>query len=45
VNLQILAAIAQLVRKAKRVIKKIQEAEDISMILDVLKDEEERIDD
>jgi len=45
VNLQILAAIAHLVRKAKRVIRKIQEAEDISMILDVLKDEEERIDD
>lgn len=45
VNLQILAAIAHLVRKAKRVIRKIQEAEDISMILEVLKDEEERIDD
>lgn len=45
VNLQILAAIAHLVRKAKRVIRKIQEAEDISMVLDVLKDEEERIDD
>jgi PTS system nitrogen regulatory IIA component len=45
VNLQILAAIAHLVRKAKRVIRKIQEAEDISEILDVLKDEEERIDD
>lgn len=45
VNLQILAAIAHLVRKAKRVIKKIQEAEDISKILEVLKDEEERIDD
>lgn len=45
VNLQILAAIAHLVRKATRVIGKIQEAEDISKILDVLKDEEERIDD
>jgi len=45
VNLQILAAIAHLVRKAKRIIRKIQEAEDISMILEVLKDEEERIDD
>ena len=45
VNLQILAAIAHLVRKAKRVIRKIQEAEDISKILEVLKDEEERIDD
>jgi mannitol/fructose-specific phosphotransferase system IIA component (Ntr-type) len=45
VNLQILAAIAHLVRKAKRVIRKIQEAEDINKILGVLKDEEERIDD
>jgi len=45
VNLQILAAIAHLVRKAKRVIRKIQEAEDITKILEVLKDEEERIDD
>lgn len=45
VNLQILAAIAQLVRKAKRVIKRIQEAEDSSMVLAVLKDEEERIND
>jgi PTS system nitrogen regulatory IIA component len=45
VNLQILAAIAHLVRKAKRVIRKIQEAEDIHKILEVLKDEEERIDD
>jgi fructose-specific phosphotransferase system IIA component len=45
VNLQILAAIAQLVRKAKQVIKRIQEAEDSSMVLAVLKDEEERIND
>ncbi|MGD8538174.1 MAG: PTS sugar transporter subunit IIA [Candidatus Aminicenantes bacterium] len=45
VNLQILAAIAQLVRKAKRVIQRIQETENISEILGVLKDEEERIDD
>jgi PTS system nitrogen regulatory IIA component len=45
VNLQILAAIAHLVRKANRVIKKIQEAKDVDKILDVLKDEEERIDD
>jgi PTS system nitrogen regulatory IIA component len=45
VNLQILAAIAHLVRKAKRVLKKIQEAKDIDKILDILKDEEERIDD
>jgi len=45
VNLQILAAIAHLVRKAKRVIKKIQETKDIDKILDILKEEEERIDD
>ena len=45
VNLQILAAIAHLVRKAKNVIRKIKEAESIDNILDVLKDEEERIDD
>jgi PTS system nitrogen regulatory IIA component len=45
VNLQILAAIAHLVRKAKRVITGIQEANDISKILDVLTDEENRIDD
>jgi PTS system nitrogen regulatory IIA component len=45
VNLQILAAIAHLVRKAKRVTQRIREAEDISKILDVLKDEDERIDD
>lgn len=44
VNLQILAAIAHLVRKAKRVIKKIQDADDIDKILNVIKDEEERID-
>lgn len=45
VNLQILAAIAHLVRKANRVINKIQEAKDIDSILNFLKDEEERIDD
>ena len=45
VNLQILAAIAHLVRKAKHVIKKIQETKDIDKILDILKEEEERIDD
>jgi PTS system nitrogen regulatory IIA component len=44
VNLQILAAIAHLVRKAKRFIGKIQEAEDTSKILNVLKDEEEGLD-
>ena len=45
VNLQILAAIAHLVRKAKRVTQRIQEAENISEILDVLKEEEDQIDD
>jgi mannitol/fructose-specific phosphotransferase system IIA component (Ntr-type) len=45
VNLQILAAIAHLVRKAKRVIQKIQEAKDIDKILNILKDEEDRIGD
>ncbi len=44
VNLQILAAIAHLVRKAKRVIQRIQESENIGEILSVLKDEEDRID-
>jgi PTS system nitrogen regulatory IIA component len=44
INLQILAAIAHLVRKAKRVITKIQDAADIDKILDVIRDEEERID-
>jgi PTS system nitrogen regulatory IIA component len=43
VNLQILAAIAHLVRKAKRVIRRIQDARSIDAILDVLKDEEDRI--
>jgi PTS system nitrogen regulatory IIA component len=45
VNLQILAAIAHLVRKAKRVIRRIQDAEDINKILDIIKDEEDKIDD
>jgi PTS system nitrogen regulatory IIA component len=45
VNLQILAAIAHLVRKAKRVVQKIQESKDIDKILGILKNEEERIDD
>jgi PTS system nitrogen regulatory IIA component len=45
VNLQILAAIAHLVRKANRFIKKIQEVEDVNEILNVLQDEEEGIDD
>jgi PTS system nitrogen regulatory IIA component len=45
VNLQILAAIAHLVRKAKRVTRRIQEADGVSGILNVIKDEEDRIDD
>jgi PTS system nitrogen regulatory IIA component len=45
VNLQILAAIAHLVRKATRVKQKIHEEKDVGRILDILKDEEERIDD
>lgn len=45
VNLQILAAIAHLVRKAKHVTQRIQEAENISKILAVLKEEEDQIDD
>lgn len=44
VNLQILAAIAHLVRKAKPVIKRIREAEDASVALSVIKDEEAKID-
>jgi PTS system nitrogen regulatory IIA component len=43
VNLQILAAIAHLVRKAKRVIRRIQEAGDSDQILEVLKNEEDQI--
>lgn len=44
-NLQILAAIAHLVRKAKHVIKRIQSAEDASKILEIIKDEEDKIED
>jgi mannitol/fructose-specific phosphotransferase system IIA component (Ntr-type) len=43
VNLQILAAIAQLVRKAKLVIKRIKEAEDTAKVLAIIKNEEEKI--
>jgi len=45
VNLQILAAVAHLVRKAKRVIPRIQESQSPSEILSVLKEEEDQIDD
>lgn len=42
-NLQILAAIAHLVRKASSLVKKILEAESISLILDIIREEEERL--
>lgn len=42
-NLQILAAIAHLVRKSNSLIKKILDARNISDILDVVRKEEERI--
>jgi len=42
-NLQILAAIAQLVRKAKTLLKKILEAMSIEAILDVVREEEEKL--
>ncbi len=42
-NLQILAAIAHLVRKANSFLKKIMEAKSISDILDIIKEEEEKI--
>jgi len=42
-NLQILAAIAHLVRKAKSLIKKIQEFTDIDSILGVIREEEEKL--
>ncbi len=42
-NLQILAAIAHLVRKANSLMKKILEAENVSKILDIIKEEEEKI--
>lgn len=41
VNLQILAAIAQLVRKAEQVKEKIIEAENINTVLDVIRDVED----
>ncbi len=45
VNLQILAAIAQLVRKAERVKERIIEAENISAVLEVIRDEEDKLND
>jgi PTS system nitrogen regulatory IIA component len=42
-NLQILAAIAHLVRKSNSLLKKILEAENISVIMDVIREEEERL--
>lgn len=43
-NLQILAAIAHLVRKSSDLLKKILEAENISVIMDVIREEEEKLD-
>jgi len=42
-NLQILAAIAHLVRKAKSLLKKVLEAKNIPDILDTIREEEEKI--
>lgn len=42
-NLQILAAIAHLVRKANSLIKKVLEAKNISLILDVIRQQEEKL--
>jgi PTS system nitrogen regulatory IIA component len=42
-NLQILAAIAHLVRKANSLLKKILEAKNITEILDIIQEEEEKI--
>lgn len=42
-NLQILAAIAHLVRKANSLLKKILEAKNISDILEIIREEEEKI--
>lgn len=42
-NLQILAAIAHLVRKANSLLKKVLEAKNISNILEIIKVEEEKI--
>jgi len=42
-NLQILAAIAHLVRKANSLLKKVLEAENVPEILDIIREEEEKI--
>ena len=42
-NLQILASIAHLVRKAKSLLKKVLHAENRSRILDVIREEEEKL--
>ena len=42
-NLQILAAIAHLVRKSTSLIKKILEAKNISTVLEVIREEEEKL--
>jgi PTS system nitrogen regulatory IIA component len=42
-NLQILAAIAHLVRKSNSLLKKMLEAENISVIMDVIREEEEKL--
>jgi PTS system nitrogen regulatory IIA component len=42
-NLQILAAIAHLVRKANSLLKKILEAKNITEVLDIIQEEEEKI--
>lgn len=42
-NLQILASIAHLVRKSNSLLKKILQAENISIILDVIREEEEKL--
>ena len=42
-NLQILASIAHLVRKSSSLIKRILEAKNISVILDVVREEEEKL--
>ena len=44
-NLQILAAIAHLVRKADSLLKKLMEAKTVGQILDVIREEEEKLDD
>jgi len=43
VNLQILAAIAHLVRKSSSLVKKILNAKNISAVLDVVREEEEKL--